>query len=316
MKKGIGYFKIGDSFSGLMLIKEVTRGVASNGKPFLTLILRDATGEIEAKLWDATKDDEAVYTTEQIVYLTGEVSQFRGRAQLRIASIRPAQTSDGVKITDFVEKAPVAKNVLAEKLTETIFEMNNAPLQRIVRAFLNKYQDALLTWPAAAKNHHEYASGLAHHIISMLAIARELHQLYPEINKDLLYAGIILHDLGKLKELSGVVTTSYTLEGKLLGHIPIMVEEIEQIARELQVEEEEEVLILKHLVLAHHGKAEWGSPKPPLVREAEILHLIDFLDARLNILNRALAKVRPGEFTKRLFPLDNRAFYKPLFEEQ
>src|SRR5699024_4531399 len=108
------------------------------------------------------------------------------------------------------------KNVLAEKLTETIFEMNNAPLQRIVRAFLNKSQDALLTWPAAAKNHHEYASGLAHHIISMLAIARELHQLYPEINKELLYAGIILHDLRKLKELSVVATTSYTLEGKIL----------------------------------------------------------------------------------------------------
>lgn len=152
----------------------------------------------------------------------------------------------------------------------------------------------MLTYPAASKNHHEYASGLAHHIVSMLQIARELSKLYPQINKDLLYAGIILHDLGKLKELSGVVTTTYTLEGKLLGHIPMMVEEIGLMARELQIEGEE-VLILQHLVLSHHGKAEWGSPTPPLVREAEILHLIDLIDAKMNMLNRSLDKVKPGE---------------------
>jgi 3'-5' exoribonuclease len=193
--------------------------------------------------------------------------------------------------------------------------MKNPTLQRITRAFIKKYQENLLLYPAATKNHHEYVSGLAHHIVSMLGIARQIHQLYPEVNKDLLYAGIILHDLGKLRELSGMVTTSYTIEGKLLGHIPIMVEEIGLMARELQIEGEEEILILQHLILSHHGKAEWGSPKPPLVREAEILHLIDLMDAKMNMLNRALDKVKPGEFTDRLFAMDNRAFYKPSFEE-
>src|SRR5690606_16554855 len=145
-------------------------------------------------------------------------------------------------------------------------------------------------------------------------IARELCQLYPQVNKDLLYAGIILHDIGKLKELSGVISTSYTLEGKLLGHIPIMVEEIGHMARELKLEGEE-VLILQHLVLSHHGKAEWGSPTPPLVREAELLHVIDLIDAKMNMLNRSLDKVKPGEFTERIFAMDNRAFYKPTFEQ-
>ncbi|MFC3040690.1 3'-5' exoribonuclease YhaM [Virgibacillus xinjiangensis] len=314
MKKGIGQTAIGESIDSFMLIKEATKGVASNGKPFLTLILRDATGEIDAKLWDATKEDEAVFVPEQIVKLTGEVSQFRGKAQLKISSIRPSQPTDGVHVSEFVEKAPVDQKVLSEKLTEIIFEMQNPVLQRMVRAFIKKYQEDLLTYPAAAKNHHEYVSGLAHHIVSMVAIARELHGLYPELNKDLLYAGIILHDLGKLKELSGVVTTSYTVEGKLLGHIPMMVEEIGMMARELQIEGEE-VRVLQHLVLSHHGKAEWGSPTPPLVREAEVLHLIDMMDAKLNMLNRALDKVKPGEFTERMFAMDNRAFYKPLFEE-
>jgi len=314
MKQGIGYSSVGDSFDGFLLIKESTKGIASNGKPFLTLILRDATGEIESKLWDATKEDEALFAAEQIIHVTGDINQFRGKSQLKIMSLRPAQPTDGVQVSDFVEKAPYEKAYLSEKLTEAIFEMQNPTIQRLVRAFIKKYQEGLLTYPAAAKNHHEYASGLAHHVVSMLQIARELHKLYPQLNKDLLYAGIILHDLGKLKELSGVVSTSYTLEGKLLGHIPIMVEEIGLMARDLQIEGEE-VLILQHLVLSHHGKAEWGSPTPPLVREAELLHFIDLIDAKMNMLNRALDKVKPGEFTERLFALDNRAFYKPLFEE-
>lgn len=314
MKRGIGQHKIGDAFEGFVLIKESTKGTTSNGKPFLTLILRDATGEIEAKLWDVTEEDVTIFVQEQIIQITGELNQFRGKAQMRINSIRLAQTTDGVQVSDFIEKAPVERDDLMTKLTEAIFEMKNPTIQRIVRAIIQKYQEPLLLYPAATRNHHEYVSGLAHHIVSMLKIARELCELYPQVNKDLLYAGIILHDIGKLKELSGVVSTSYTLEGKLLGHIPIMVEEIGIMARELKIEGEE-VLILQHLVLSHHGKAEWGSPTPPLVREAELLHFIDLIDAKMNMLNRALEKVEPGEFTQKLFAMDNRAFYKPTFDE-
>ncbi|SDJ88981.1 3'-5' exoribonuclease YhaM [Sediminibacillus albus] len=315
MKKGIAYYSVGDAFDYFMLIKSANKGVASNGKPFLTLILKDVTGEIEAKLWEATPEDEETFQQEQLVKINGEVNQFRGRPQLKIQSIRPAQPTDGVHATDFIETAPVPKEQLMEKLTEYIFDMENPNLQRIVRYFVKKYQDALLVYPAAVKNHHEYVSGLAYHVVSMLDLAKSLKGLYPELNKDLIYAGIILHDLGKMKELSGAATPSYTLEGKLIGHIPIMVEEIGQAARELQIEGEE-VTILQHLVLSHHGKAEWGSPKPPLVREAEILHLIDLMDAKMNMLNRALEKVKPGEFTERLFAMDNRSFYKPMFEDE
>lgn len=294
------------------MIKEVTKGIASNGKPFLTLILCDATGEIEAKLWDASSEDESTYVPEQIIKVEGEITQFRGRLQLKILSIRVQQQGESLSVSDFVRKAPLDKEYLLEKITEAIFEMENSTIQRIVRAFVQKYQKDLLTYPAASKNHHAYVSGLAHHIVMMLSLAKEMHKLYPQLNRDLLYAGIILHDLGKLKELSGVVTTTYTLEGTLLGHIPIMVEEIGHIAKELKLDGEE-ILILKHLVLSHHGKAEWGSSKPPLVQEAEILHLIDLVDAKINMLHRALDKVEPGEFTERLFAMDNRSFYKPNF---
>src|SRR5690625_998084 len=314
MRKGIGNYTIGDTFEGFMLIREAKKGIASNGKPFLTLFFGDSTGEIDAKLWDASKEDEETFIVERIVKLVGDIQEFRGKAQMRIKSIRPAQVTDGVRVSDFLERSPLDKEVLQEKMTEAIFEMKNPNIKRIVRAFIKKYNDDLFIYPAASRNHHAYVSGLSHHIVTILAFARQLCEIYPELNKDLLYAGIILHDIGKLHELSGAVSTSYTLEGKLLGHISLMVTEIKEIASELSIEGEE-VIILQHLVLSHHGKAEWGSAKPPLVREAEILHFIDLIDAKMNMLNRALDKTKPGEFTERVFALDHRSFYKPTFED-
>ena len=314
MTQGIADYKINDSFDGFMLIKEVNKGTASNGKPFLTLIFRDKTGEIDAKLWGATPEDEALFLPEEIVKLTGTVNEFRGRAQFRIKTIRIATPADNISIADLLEKAPIEIEELKVAMTEFIFEMKNPNIQRIVRAFTKKYEEELYIFPAASKNHHAYVSGLAHHIISMLKIAKQLCELYPSINKDLLYAGVILHDIGKIHELSGAISTSYTVEGTLLGHISLMVSEIEDVAMELKIDSEE-VLILQHLVLSHHGKAEWGSPKPPMIREAELLHFIDIIDAKMNMLDRALAKVEPGEFTERLFPMENRAFYKPTFDK-
>ncbi|WP_082234721.1 3'-5' exoribonuclease YhaM [Halobacillus massiliensis] len=314
MKKGIAQYQIGDVFDHFLLIKTASKSVASNGKPFLTLLLKDTTGEIDAKLWEATQEDEDLFTQGELVKVNGEIGKFRNRPQLKIHGIRPAQSTDGVQAADFIEKAPVKKEELMERVTEAIFEMNNANLQRLTRHFVKKYQDDLFTYPAAVRNHHNYVSGLAHHVVSMLNIARQLKTMYPEINKDLLYTGIILHDLGKIRELSSTTSPSYTLEGRLIGHIPIMVQEVQEAAKELQIEGEE-VTILQHMVLSHHGKAEWGSPKPPLVREAELLHQIDMIDSQMNTLNRALNKVGPGEFTERIYSLDQRTFYKPSFEE-
>ena len=315
MKKGIAKYSIGETFEGFLLIKEVQKGIASNGKPFLTLYFVDSTGEIDAKLWDASKEDEETFVKERVVKLVGDIHEFRGKAQLRIKSIRPAQVTDGVRVSDFLEKSPINKETLKEHVMEAVFEMKNPNIQRIVRAFIKKYEEDLFIYPAASKNHHAYVSGLAYHIVTMLKIARNLCDIYPELNKDLLYAGIILHDIGKIHELSGVVSTSYTLEGTLLGHITMMVTEIKEVARELGIEDKEEIVVLQHLVLSHHGKEEWGSPKRPLIREAEILHLIDLIDAKMNMLNRALDKTKPGEFTEKLFAMDHRAFYKPKFEE-
>ena len=149
----------------------------------------------------------------------------------------------------------------------------------------------------------------------MLRLAKAIADLYPVLNRDLLYAGVILHDIGKVVELSGPIATTYTVKGNLLGHITLMVSEIEEVARTLGVEETEEVMLMQHMVLSHHGKEEWGSPKRPMIQEAEMLHYIDNIDAKMQTLTRELEYVEPGEFTKRLFSLDQRAFYRPKFTE-
>lgn len=314
MKHGVLHYDVGEQVELFLLIKNSTKGIASNGKPFLTLILQDQSGEIEAKLWDAGEEEERNYAAQNIVKVLGDIQNYRGRSQLKIRQIRPAVASDQVVLDDFLETAPLGRDEMSEKLTQYIFEMKNPNIQRITRHLLKKYQQEFLEYPAATKNHHEFVSGLAYHVVSMLELAKALAELYPSLDRDLLYSGVILHDLGKVIELSGPISTVYTVEGNLLGHITIMVNEIGKAAEELGIDGEE-VMILQHLVLSHHGKAEWGSPKPPLLKEAEILHYIDNIDAKMNMLDRALSRVKPGEFSERIFALDNRSFYKPSFHK-
>ncbi|SER74022.1 3'-5' exoribonuclease YhaM [Salipaludibacillus aurantiacus] len=315
MKKGIHHHQIGEQVDAYLLIKTSKKGIASNGKPFLTLQLTDKTGEIEAKLWGISPEDEATFISGTVVHLQGEVQDFRGMRQLKIKAIRPTSGMDQVKADDFLPSAPRNREEMLEEITQYIFDMQNAKIQRITRHLFKKHQKAFSVSPAATKNHHEFVSGLIYHVVSMLQLAKGIAQLYPSLDKDLLYAGVILHDMAKVRELSGPMATQYTVEGKLIGHISMMVNEIEEAAKELGIEGEE-VMVLQHLVLSHHSKGEWGSPKAPMIREAEMLHMVDNIDAKMNMMDRALDRVMPGEFSERVFAMDNRSFYKPGFHQK
>ena len=308
--KGITKLQVGEQVDQYLLIKESKKGVTTVGKPFMSLILQDRSGDIEAKLWDTNEEHEQMYQAQVIVRVGGEIHDYRGKNQLRVKQIRVARPEEGVQISDLLPTAAIPKEQLFEGLMQFFFEIKNPNISRITRNLIKKHQDKLLIFPAASKNHHDYASGLLDHVVSMLRLSQAICDLYPTLNRDLMYAGIILHDIGKVIELTGPVGTAYTIEGNLLGHITIMVNEIGQAAKELGIEGEE-VMLLQHLVLSHHGKEEWGSPKKPMIQEAEIIHYIDNIDAKMNMLTRALEKTKPGEFTERLFPLDNRSFYKP-----
>lgn len=308
--RGITKLQVGEQVDQYLLIKEAKKGVTTVGKPFMSLILQDRSGDIEAKLWDTNEEHEQMYQAQVIVRVGGEIHDYRGKNQLRVKQIRVARPEEGVQISDLLPTSAIPKEQLFEDLMQFFFEIKNPNISRITRNLIKKHQESLLIFPAASKNHHDYASGLLDHVVSMLRLSKAICDLYPTLNRDLMYAGIILHDIGKVIELTGPVGTAYTIEGNLLGHITIMVNEIGQAAKELGIEGEE-VMLLQHLVLSHHGKEEWGSPKKPMIQEAEIIHYIDNIDAKMNMLTRALEKTKPGEFTERLFPLDNRSFYKP-----
>lgn len=310
---GVATLQAGAPVDQYLLIKQATKGVTTMGKPFMTLILQDKSGSIEAKLWDTGEEQEKLYQAGGIVRIGGEIHDYRGKLQLRIKTIRPVNHDENISVTELVQSAETPKEELFDQLMGFFFEIKNPNISRITRYLIMENQQALMTYPAATKNHHDYASGLLDHVVSMLKLGKAIADLYPTLNRDLLYAGIILHDIGKLVELSGPVSTSYTITGNMLGHISIMVSEIALAADSLKIEGEE-VMLLQHMVLSHHGKEEWGSPKKPMLQEAEMLHYIDNIDAKMNTLKRALAKTQPGEFTERLFPLDNRAFYKPTID--
>lgn len=306
----IANLKAGDSVETFYLIKRSQQGVTQQGKPYMTLYLQDRSGEIEAKLWTVSKEDMQVLKPEALIKVKGDVIDYRNKKQMKIAMYRLATEQDGLNAKDFVEKAPIDEDTLFESIMDYTLKIENGAMQRIVRKLLSKYKTEFLTYPAAMTNHHDFVSGLAYHVHYMLRTAEALCDIYPSLNRSLLYSGIILHDIGKVKELSGPIGTTYTTEGNLIGHIVIAVEEISMIAAELDIEGEE-VMLLKHLVLSHHGKLEYGSPKVPMLKEAEILHFIDNIDARMMMMDKHLDNTDKGMFTERIFPLENRNLYKP-----
>lgn len=300
----------GDSVENFFLIHRATQGVTAQGKDYMTLYLQDKSGDIEAKLWTVTKDDMKILKPEIIVWVKGDVINYRGRKQMKVNQFRLATAEDGLKTQDFVDGAPLSPNEIQDELSHFILEIENAHLQRITRHLLKKYQDKFFTYPAASSHHHNFAGGLSYHVLTMLKIAKSLCDIYPLLNRSLLYSAIILHDIGKVRELSGPVATTYTVEGNLLGHISIASDEVAEAAKELGIDSEE-VMLLRHMILAHHGKMEFGSPKLPHLKEAEILFFIDNIDAKMNMFDKAFKKTEKGQFTERIFGMDNRQFYNP-----
>lgn len=300
----------GDSVENFFLIHRATQGVTAQGKDYMTLYLQDKSGDIEAKLWTVTKDDMKILKPEIIVWVKGDVINYRGRKQMKVNQFRLATAEDGVTTQDFVDGAPLSPNEIQDELSHFILEIENAHLQRITRHLLKKYQDKFFTYPAASSHHHNFAGGLSYHVLTMLKIAKSLCNIYPLLNRSLLYSAIILHDIGKVRELSGPVATTYTVEGNLLGHISIASDEVAEAAKELGIDSEE-VMLLRHMILAHHGKMEFGSPKLPHLKEAEILFFIDNIDAKMNMFDKAFKKTEKGQFTERIFGMENRQFYNP-----
>ncbi len=293
------------------LINRVVVGKTNgaNRSTYLSITFQDKTGNIDAKLWNASKEQVENLKAGCVVQVMGDIIKYNEDRQMKIIKIKMVSNDESQQVR-FLKSAPESSDKLIKEIYSFIERIDNLKLYQLVKTIFGQYAEKLAIYPAASKNHHEYVSGLAYHTCSMLRIADAICNLYPSLNKDLLFAGITLHDLGKTVELSGPVVPEYTVAGKLLGHISISQAIIKETADAMKIEGEE-VVLLQHMILAHHGKNEYGSPVLPQIKEAEVLYLIDNMDARINMLDKALESVEPGGFSKRVFALENRAFYKP-----
>ena len=311
MATQLANLKNGETFQLVVMIKQAEVRVAKNGKRFISLVFQDKTGEISGMYWDAKDEDIQHFTSGNIVHLEGQRDLYNGQPQVKITKLYLADASEGFQASQFVARAPMSTEQMQDEIQKSLFDIQNAKWNRIVRFLLQKYQREFYNHPAAKTNHHNFAGGLAYHTLSMMRLAKSIAHQYEQLNYSLLLAGVILHDLGKTLELSGAVGTEYTVEGNLIGHIVLIDEEIVLACQALKIDgTDEDVVLLRHMVLSHHGLLEYGSPERPKLLEAEVLHYIDELDASINMISKAMAKTEPGTFSDRIFGLDNRQFYR------
>ncbi len=309
MSKKVIDFKEGEKVQTDLLVSYCERGVANNGKPYLNLVLQDNTKGIDAKLWDVKPALEKELEVGKVFNFDLEINIYKGHLQAKVLGVLPVIQSE-VDMSEFVFRSESSKEELQNGIKEAVNMIENEKIAKIVSAVLNHYANDVYEYPAAAKIHHNFVGGLATHTNGMIKLGIAISSLYPSINRDYLLGGIILHDLGKIEELTSSVVTEYSAKGKLLGHISILDAVLYEIGKELNLEDSEELLLLRHMVLSHHGQFEFGSPIRPETLEAEILNLIDNIDARVNTIEKALSEVEEGKFTQKLFSLDNRSFYK------
>ncbi len=298
-----------DRFEGFLIVRSAEQRASANGKNYLDMTLADRSGSINAKMWDGTVQPPLAGS---VVKVRATGNEFNGRMQLRVEKIRAAEKRDEVNMADLIPCAPEDGKAMLAEVVRAADRIADPDLRRIACCLLDRAGDRLLTFPAAKQMHHAERSGLLHHTVTMLRAAAALRTVYPQLNESLLTAGIIVHDLAKIDEMDadalGLVA-DYSVDGKLLGHIVRGVVNI-QTACEKTGASPAKALLLQHMVLSHHGIPEYGSPLPPKFPEAEVLHMLDTLDARLYEMTEALSRAVPGGFSEKVWGLDNRQLYR------
>lgn len=280
-------------FESLLLVCEKETRVAKNGKAYLRLSLADRTGKIEARMWDNFVEIEKTFSCDDVVHARGRIDVYQDEPQLMLDQILVAAETD-YTLADFLPHTKKDVPQLFSQLQQEILAVRNPWLSRLLACFVDNPEIAakLKRAPAAMTMHHAYLGGLLEHIVSLCELAKKVAQHYPEIDSDLLLVGVVLHDIGKIEELSYKRAIGYTTEGQLLGHIVIGLRMVqEQIAAIPEFPRPLAVLV-EHLIVSHHGSHEFGSPKLPAVREAVLLNHLDDLDSKMAAMRETLGRAQ------------------------
>jgi 3'-5' exoribonuclease len=251
-----------------------------------------------------------VYVFEVESYLKEEVTLYKATKITAIEDHGLSNKAYNELMNSFYDFAPKPLMEIKLQIETFLNKIENKILKDVTIDVYERFQKSFYLHPAATKFHHAYVGGLSYHTLTMLSMIDPLVDVYPYLNRDLLYAATILHDVCKIDEMTGV-DGEYTVEGQLIGHLVMGALEVEKSAIKLGVENSEEVLLLKHLIVSHHGQLNFGSPKKPQTGEALLLWFIDTIDSKFTELGEALKQTKPGEFTQAINVLDKAKFYKP-----
>lgn len=298
-------------YEGFAIVKRAEKKQTSKGSEYLDMKLSDADGEIIAKLWDYSPLTYGEFPLESLVKVRGEISKFAGADQLRIIKIRLANENDGVNIADFVPTADYSGEFMYDKLMEKANAFSDEELKKLVVTMYEERKQQLLVWPAAFRLHHAVRGGLLMHTLSIVKLCEGVCEVYPFVNRDLLIAGAMLHDIAKTVEYdvgTAGIASGYTVEGNLIGHLVKGAMLVDETAQKLGISREKAMLV-EHMLISHHGEPEFGAAVRPMFLEAELLSELDLMDARIYQIGHAIGNIDAGEFSSRLWALDDRKIY-------
>ena len=304
--------QVNDDIDGFYLLTDATVRTSTNGNRFLAATLSDCSGSISLKMWDYTGTIGPA-DNGSAVRVRGLVSDFKGIRQLTARKLRLVSEEDNIDPAQLVPSAPMDLEQGLLEIQNILQSLQDEDYRRLSETLFSRNKTQFRVVPAAKSVHHGFRGGLLMHTLNMLRTADYLADLYAEvINRDLLLTGTLLHDLAKIREFSlsslGVVR-DYSVEGQLLGHLVMGAQEVAAAAEELGTPKEKAVL-LQHLILSHHGEPEFGAAVRPMCAEAELLHLIDMIDSRMEIYAETLLTLPSGSFSDRIFALEKK-IYKP-----
>lgn len=305
------------SLHSTFLAKNKTLLTDKKGNQYISLYLSDKSGSVDAKIWDNIERMNNLFESGDIVIVKGQVQMFQNKKQVVIHKIDPIQNQE-VNFEDYVGEISRSPEEVLQELLQLVDHIQSAPIKQLVLNTLNdpSIKTLLLKSPAAKSIHHVKVGGLLEHILSISQLMLFVAKQYPHLNLDLLLFGAIFHDLGKIWELEWTNKgIRYTDKGRLVGHLVMSAELVEKKASQILGFPEDQIMILKHIILSHHGRLEYGSPKVPMLLEAYVVWMVDDLDSKVDSITQFMQQDSSGDETWTSYnQLYTRHFFKNNFK--
>ena len=309
-KRFINEIKLGDFVDDIFVLSEKILSQKRDGNNFVNVTLSDKTGTVKGVVWDNVDQISTCVSSGDFVHIRGSVNEYREAFQLVIKNMEKCSV-DIINPSDFLPTTSHDIDSMFERLLQKTASIENAYFKKLIQAFWNdkEFVRKFKTAPAAKKMHHAYIGGLLERTLSMVSLADKVAGHYSGIDRDLLIAGAILHDIGKTKELEYQFRIDYSDQGRLLSHIVIGIEMIDEKLSGIKDFPEDQMVLLKHMIVSHHGIREFGSPEPPKTIEAVILNYIDEIDSKVIGIRDFIAKEDHNETWTSYHRLLERHFY-------